>query len=167
MIRATHTRHRGFTLIELIVVIAMAAILLGIATSNFSSFISMMRVRNAAFDLVADLNLARSEAVKRNATVTVQAQSNGDWTTGWTLTTVDPTNAANTLTLINRGALGGALVITNAPTALVYDAGGRASALNAALKFQICPPTGQAVQGRLIRVDPSGQSRSTTTTACT
>ncbi len=55
----------GFTLIELIVALSIAAILLTLAAPNMSGFILSQRLSGQVNDFVADLNLARAEAVKR------------------------------------------------------------------------------------------------------
>lgn len=78
-------RSRGFTLIELMVVVALAAILLGIGVPSFSSFIAGQRVKTAAADFSMAAVYARSEAVKRNGEVGVVAAAGG-WQDGWSVT---------------------------------------------------------------------------------
>ncbi|MBN8772197.1 MAG: GspH/FimT family pseudopilin, partial [Thiobacillus sp.] len=64
-------KKRGFTLIELVVTLAVAGILLGIAIPNFQLFVMNNRMASQANDLITALNMARSEAVKRAANVMV------------------------------------------------------------------------------------------------
>jgi type IV fimbrial biogenesis protein FimT len=68
-------RQGGFTLIELLIVLLLAALLLGIGIPSFSDFIRNSRLSSAANGLLADLNVARSEAVKRRRPVTLCATS--------------------------------------------------------------------------------------------
>jgi type IV fimbrial biogenesis protein FimT len=80
----------GFTLLELMVAIAVFALLLGIGVPTFSSIINANRITTQANELVSALNYARSEAVKRSEPVAVCASADGatcaastDWSTGW------------------------------------------------------------------------------------
>ncbi len=59
-------RAAGFTLIELMVVVAIAALLLLVAAPSFQRLIETQRLRGTAAQLVTDLQLARGEAVARN-----------------------------------------------------------------------------------------------------
>jgi prepilin-type N-terminal cleavage/methylation domain-containing protein len=70
-------KHAGFTLIELMFVITLGVLLLGIGLPSFRDFIRSGRITTAANDLVADYNLARSEAVKRRLPVTLCKSDDG------------------------------------------------------------------------------------------
>ena len=77
---------QGFTLIELVMTMAIAGILVSMAIPSFNSILNSSRLTNYANDLVGALNLARSEAVRRGIQVTVS--NNGvltHWERGWTV----------------------------------------------------------------------------------
>src|SRR6185312_15515867 len=63
----TRRRQRGFTLVELMVTVAVAAVLLMIAVPSFRNITLSNRLNTAANDLVNAISVARMEAVKRNA----------------------------------------------------------------------------------------------------
>jgi type IV fimbrial biogenesis protein FimT len=67
----------GFTLIELMVTLAVAAILLTLAIPSFTGMIDKNRLKSAAEALYADLQFARAEAIKRNKKIRVSFFSNG------------------------------------------------------------------------------------------
>ncbi len=60
-------RISGFTLVELMVTVVVAAILMAIAVPNMRSVIQNTRISNQINELTSDLNFARSEAIKRGA----------------------------------------------------------------------------------------------------
>lgn len=106
-------RQAGFTLLELLVTISVAAILVAVAIPGLTTFVQNSRDDSEADSLISSLQYARSEAVKRDANVEVCASSdeatcNGGtaWNTGWIVETVAaPPAAAEVLQAIP--ALGG------------------------------------------------------------
>lgn len=91
---ASLDKTRGFTLIELMVTVAVLAIVLSIAIPSFSAIILNNRLSTTADELQSSLQLARSEAVKRKKTITLCradasfekcAESGTDWSLGWLL----------------------------------------------------------------------------------
>lgn len=68
MLSAMHTS-KGMTLIEIMIGLAILALLLGMGLPAFSAFLANSKVRNAAEALQTGLSLARSEAMRRNANV--------------------------------------------------------------------------------------------------
>jgi type IV fimbrial biogenesis protein FimT len=84
------TKQTGFTLIELMVTIAVLGILVSIAVPSYQNMVLGNRIVAQANQVVTALNYARSEAVKRGATAIVCASNGGtscsgitNWTTGW------------------------------------------------------------------------------------
>lgn len=79
---AVGVRTSGFTLVELMVTLAVAAILMAIATPSFTSLINSNRLSGGANELVAALQTARMEAVRRNARVLVCRSENSQTCAG-------------------------------------------------------------------------------------
>ena len=76
---------RGFTLIEVLVVVALISIMLAIAAPSFVTFISNYRVTSAMNDFLQGVSLTRSEAMKRGRRVTMAPIAAGDWKSGWNI----------------------------------------------------------------------------------
>jgi type IV fimbrial biogenesis protein FimT len=83
----------GFTLIELMVTIAIAAILLMVAAPSFVTMKRNSELTSAANSFVAAVNAARGEAMKRGANALI-VPAGADWNTGWNVF-VDADNARN------------------------------------------------------------------------
>lgn len=114
MNRALHPQRRltsGFTLIELLLVMAVLAIVAALAGPSFSELIASQRERAAASALYESLILARSEAIKRNTTVTLTTT---DLAQGWTVTLPDSS------VLRSQDAFSG-LTFTVSPSATVFS----------------------------------------------
>src|SRR5574343_230104 len=78
----TKPKESGFTLIELMITVVILIILTSIALPDMRAFINSTRLSSSANDILADLALARSEAIKRGIPVSVCASSNGSSCTG-------------------------------------------------------------------------------------
>jgi type IV fimbrial biogenesis protein FimT len=79
----------GFTLVELMVVIAVLAILATIAIPGFQGIVAQNRATSAANELQATLQFARSAAIAQSRQVTVRPTAGGDWGGGWVVETVE------------------------------------------------------------------------------
>lgn len=75
----------GFTLYELMITLIVVGILAVVAIPNFRGFIGGQELKNVSQSLYMDLTYARSEAIKRNDTVTL-TPNGGTWTDGWLVT---------------------------------------------------------------------------------
>lgn len=147
-------RQRGFSLLELMAVLAIMAIMLGGAIELFDSLVKGQRVRSTSFELYSALTVARSEALKRGSNVTITPVS-GNWANGWNITN----SAGNPLK--SQGAFEGA-TITTTPSALanvVFTRNGRPTA---SPSFQVEVTSSYQ---RCVRLDLSGSPR-TVTGAC-
>lgn len=80
---------RGFTAIELMVTVAVAAILLGVAVPSFKNIMLSTTLTSYANSMLAGAVHARGEAIKRNAVVTMCVSTDGancgtgGWEQGW------------------------------------------------------------------------------------
>jgi type IV fimbrial biogenesis protein FimT len=161
------TTLRGFTLVEMMIAITLMAVLLAMAVPSFRDASLGSTVRSLANELVVSAALARSEAIKRNAPVTLCVSSNGTscgtggWEQGWIV--------ARGATVIQRQAAaptGFKITPTGGVTTLSFRpfGAGVASAV-----FTVCratPTVGR--QERVVTIDATGRGwvRRTTDEAC-
>ncbi len=147
---------RGFTIIELMGVIGIMAILVTIAAPNFIQLLKNQRVKTASFDVFSSLVVARSEALTRNATVTVTpASGTTNWANGWQVKT-------GSTVLRSQDPTPG--VTITGPTSITYTGTGRLSAtLSSGIELK---PIGASagVTSRCITVDLSGRPLTKATT---
>ena len=97
----------GFTLLELMVTVAVIAILAAIALPSFSRVIASNRVASGVNEFIAATNMARSEAIRRGTKSGICASSDGatcgsDWNAGYLIYYMTNTMPA-TLTPIRKG----------------------------------------------------------------
>jgi len=71
---------RGFTLIELMVVVALVAVVMTLVGPSVRDLLAAQRVQGINAELVTDLQFARSEAVRRNRPILVRFATNADMT---------------------------------------------------------------------------------------
>ncbi|MBD3734939.1 GspH/FimT family pseudopilin [Stutzerimonas balearica] len=69
----------GFTLIELMITLALLTIAVSIAVPNFTFLVQKTRLQGKADDLVRLLQYARGEAVTRRTTATITVDDDGPW----------------------------------------------------------------------------------------
>ena len=75
----------AYGLTEMLVALAIMAILLGIAAPGFVTLIENHRIKTAASDLLAAIMLTRAEAIRRNRRVDLVPADGVDWTSGWVI----------------------------------------------------------------------------------
>lgn len=167
-------KQTGFTLVELMITLAVGIIILSVGIPAFTGMMSSNRTTGYANELVGALRLARSEAVKRGAGVTVCASNsantacdNNNWQNGWLLfTDVDNDRtyapADDTLIRVWQAPEGGASFNAATPNSIRYLASGELSGSVNDFSFRLNHCSGS--QARTISISKMGRteiSRST------
>ena len=164
----SNNRHmHAFTLIELMVAMAIAGVLLSMALPAFNGFLEQRAMTTRVNELVLAMSYARSEAAKLGGLVSVQAvdpsNSDDEWGPGYCVTIGNPGNCNNPLrmfggmddmTLNAQGAF-------NDETVLSFNARGLLT-LDAAGTFQLCSTDATVNPGRTIALNRIGRTTSTT-----
>jgi type IV fimbrial biogenesis protein FimT len=112
----------GFTMVEMMVVLAIVIVIVLIASPSFSNIMASRSAKSGASELFTTLVRARSEAIARNANVTVSPIS-GNWQNGWQIL------SANSTVLDNRSSVKG--VTVTGPASIVFRSSGRISGTTA------------------------------------
>lgn len=149
---------RGFTLLELMITIAVLGILAAIALPSFSYLSRVTRVKSAATSFYLAMLQARSAAVKRNSPVTIAPVTSGSWQGGWTITDPRFATTDTRYLILTQESLKG-VTVGSAVTSVVYMSSGRIQG-GAAPAFSITytqpgSNTGAAV-ARCVSAGPSG-----------
>ena len=148
----------GFTLIELMITLAVAAIVLLVAVPSFDNLMEKNRVEAAQKDLARDIAFARQAAATRNTFVSICKSSDGascggNWKQGW-ITYVDvPGGTAGVVdgdddVLRVHAAINSSDSLTSVDDFLQFSASGALQEPDASLpEFKICSASGDHVQG--------------------
>ena len=163
--------NRGFTLMELLVTMAVAAILLAIAVPNFQSFFNRNRVVTVTNDFITAVNYARSEAIKGGAITTLCMSSSGvactgnsGWSNGWIIWVdrnangVMDTGVVSELIRAHGPINAGNVAMGGTQTSFSFNGQGALTTTTGGDTFNICTPSGLTFSNS-ITVDPSGHLR--------
>ena len=179
-------RPAGFTLIELMVTIAIAAILLMVGAPSFVAFQRNSELTSAANSFVAALSAARGEAMKRGRQAVVVPLADNDWATGWTVfvdTDNDRQFNGSDVLIVQQGALPSYFAATgqgtaqNSPAYIMFNPSGYAQTSgavfqSATLKIERSDISGaeKTRQTRIVVIAKTGRARAcqpATDTTCT
>lgn len=147
------SHQRGFSIIELMVTVAIVAILAAIALPSFVETIARNRIAAQANDFIAAVNLARMEAIRRNGTSGVcsstdSATCGGDWDDGWIVWATDPTDAT-VRNVLRVGEFVGGDTFTGATTTVEFTSRGVLAAATGPYTLE----PGECEEGALMRRD--------------
>jgi len=146
----------GFTLVEMLVTLTTLGVLMAIAAPSFEQLILNQGIKTASFDLYSALEYARSEAIKRNGSITLKAGAvtDGAWTTGWRVND-SSSNALRSWSPASRLAITEKAV---GATSITFAKDGHLT--TAAPKLQVDPTTSwSGVTSRCVQVDLIGRAK--------
>jgi type IV fimbrial biogenesis protein FimT len=170
-------RDGGFTLIELMIAIALVAILLATAVPALDDFTNDARQTGAINDFIGSIHLARNTAITTNSRVTMCASASGtsceftSWDSGWIVfgdvNSNGALDAGETIVSASAAVEGLSIQSGEFPAALMYRPNGRA--MTAALtgnagEFAVCDFRGPG-HAKVILVELSGRPRMSETKA--
>ncbi len=153
----------GFTLVELMVTLVVAAILLSIGMPSFTEFIRDNKTVSETSRLVRDLNFTRSEAVQRGVPVslcrgTVAGCGNNPWEDGWIVfTNINRNNAldgADAVIQVNEG-LDANFTLRAGGNIVTYLPSG--NLLSGADTFKVCRPDQDTARSRAVDISVTGR----------
>ena len=143
-------------MVEVMIVVAILAVLLGIAAPAYTEMVASQRVRDTASDLHTSLMRARSEAISRSTPVTIKAVG-GNLANGWHIAdpsgTYNPDPANPTVFIEQHGPVKSSTIA--GATDVTFTNVGRLSGGAIAIKISV---TGTAVT-RCVTADLAGRAK--------
>lgn len=168
---STLRRHTGFSLIELMVTLAVLAIIVATAAPSFQSFLDKNRVVGAAEAVYTQAQAARSEAVKQSADMVLVVSSGASWCVGFSRNTGTPCDCTaaiddedacsviadgtnSVLKVVDGSAFNGVTVGAGAPASMTFS--GVRGATTGAGSIQLQSALGRQMQ---VQVNAIGRVR--------
>jgi len=160
------SRRDGFTLLELAIALAVAAITLGVGVPGLGAWLAEQQLQERAEALLRTLDLARSEAVRHGARVDVcPAPGTCDaalpWEGGWSVTADDARDGGAPPLFRERRAAAGITVRGNRPVAdyVSYTSLGQARRFDGALQMGTFTVCRSGLRARRVVLANSGRAR--------
>lgn len=176
-----NTKKNGFTLVELLVTVAILGILLAVGIPSFQGLILNSRMTTQANEFLTILNYTRSEAIKRNTRVTVCKSSNGttcaisasteataSWRTGWIVFvdggTAGILDGGDSILRVQGALSGGGDLMGNANVInyVSYVANGHSQLANGGMQggtFSLCSSVATGSSRNIVLTDSTGRVR--------
>lgn len=158
--KAEYVRPEGFTLVELMVTTAVAAILMAVAVPAFRTFLQNDRAMTQSTSLILSLNTARSEAIKQDVGggVWVCQSSDGStctgstaWAQGWIV--VSSATGSVPTVVVPSLSTGSSVSEAGSATKVIFYSSG---AVQAPVAFTLCDSRG-ATKARYVQVTVTGR----------
>jgi type IV fimbrial biogenesis protein FimT len=120
-------RSSGFTMIELMVALAIAALLLLLGMPSFTTFVRNSEVRSTAESIINGLRAATTEAANRNRPVTFSLKGSGAGWTAWEITYVDDNDKPQTIQKYFKNEAGAntTVTISQGASSVIFNGLGR------------------------------------------
>lgn len=163
----------GFTLMELMITLAIVAILAAVAVPSMRVFIQNERLVTQINSLLSHLQYARSEAITRHQQVVLCASSNassctgGDWADGWIMfsdpDTSGDVSGGDEILKVRDALKGDTTLSSTGGSTIIYDDRGFSPNSNAT--FSLCDVRGND-EGKSISISVTGRIRNGGTVSC-
>ena len=164
----------GFTIIEMIITVALLSVMLAVAVPGFTNFFQNNNLATTSNRFVSSIALTRNEAISRNATVIMcntnatntQCANNGQWESGWAVWVdldsggLSDIDAGEIIQIEEAMPTGYTLRATTYANVITFAPTGEASGdlASAADTFRLCDNTQNAANSRSINFNAVGRA---------